>query len=88
MKRVFSLPVEESAELTLLQTMLEAAGIRCVLPGSEDVLEVNSLRKVIYFCPRNGPAGAMLDKFQGIWMLWCRSWYPSARLQARGTTLG
>jgi hypothetical protein len=35
MKRVFSLPVEESAELTLLQNMLEAAGIRCVIRNEQ-----------------------------------------------------
>lgn len=35
MKPVFSLPVEESAELTLLQNMLEAAGIKCLVRNEQ-----------------------------------------------------
>ena len=40
MKRVFSLPVEESSELTLLQNMLEAAGIRCLIKNEQLALVI------------------------------------------------
>lgn len=43
MKRVFSLPVEESAELTLLQDMLEAAGIRCVVRNEQLAFVISAL---------------------------------------------
>lgn len=67
MKRVFSLPHEESAELTLLQDMLEAAGIRCALKTEELAFVISAAPFTAELWVENDQDLARAQEFCEVW---------------------